>query len=424
MVFHALLWLADSGPAMLVSTCCSANLKKALINQLPSITMNTLLPPDPAELSHIQRLCEKTEPYLMTDELDALFVHAFRESISWHQQKNSFYGALLAQEGFAVDGLQFIEDLQQLPFIHANFFKTHQTLSIDREHVVEHLTSSGTSGQKSQMFFDEWSIKSARRMVRFIYDSYGFITPEQEVNYLLFAYEPTRNFKVGTTNTNLFLTSFAPPREIFFALRHMSGSYEFDRFGTLQTLQKYEEQGLPVRIQGFPSFTYFTLKLMEEMDIRLKLHPDSLVLFGGGWKGYADQEISKDQLYAMLHERLGLLPYRIRDAYGSVEHSIPYIECSGHHLHVPVWSRLFVRDVKTLDVLGYGEPGMMNFITPYLTSVPAISVLMGDMGILHPPSDCSCGAQTPFFTVQGRAGMSKNKSCAISASELLKKRGV
>lgn len=386
--------------------------------------MSTLLPPDPSRLHHIQRLCEKREPYLTTGDNDALFMNAFKEIVAWHQDYNPFYAALLEQEDVTVDVLQDIEGLQKLPFIHANFFKTHQTLSIDKENVIEHLTSSGTSGQKSQMFFDEWSIKSARRMVRFIYDAFGFNTPEQEVNYLLFAYEPTRGFKVGTTNTNVFLTSFASPRELFFALRHMGGSYEFDRFGTLRALQKYEDQGLPVRIQGFPSFTYFTLKLMEEMDIKLKLHPDSLVLFGGGWKGYASQEISKTQLYAMLHERLGLLPERIRDAYGSVEHSIPYIECSQHHLHVPVWSRLFIRDVKTLEVLDYGESGMMNFVTPYLTSVPAISVLMGDMGTLYPSSECSCGARTPFFEVQGRAGMSQNKSCAISASELLKKKGV
>jgi hypothetical protein len=66
----------------------------------------------------------------------------------------------------------------------------------------------------------------------------------------------------------------------------------------------------------------------------------------------------------------------------------------------------------------------MNFITPYITSVPAISVMMGDLGVMHRANECGCGAKTPFFEVLGRAGVSQNKSCAVSASELLKKRGV
>ncbi len=384
--------------------------------------MLSLHPPDRQCLASVQQLCEYDVPYASGPELDLLFVKAFQEILRWHAEHNTFYQTLLEREGFVPETIQTIDDLHRLPFIHANFFKLHETVSVDRETITEHLTSSGTSGQKSQMFFDEWSILSGRRMVDFIYDHNGFNTPEQEANFLLLAYEPHEGFKVGTTNTNIFLTSFARPGEIFFALRATGGGHEFDRFGTVERLEKFADQNLPVRIHGFPSFMYFTLKQMEEMDISLRLHPESLVMFGGGWKGYGDQQIPKEQLYNLINERLGIPLARIRDAYGSVEHSIPYIECSHHRLHVPVWSRLFVRDVKTLAVVDYGEAGFMNFVTPYITSVPAVSVMMGDMGVPHPPG-CPCGARTPWFEVLGRAGLSRNKSCAVSASELLKKRG-
>jgi len=386
--------------------------------------MNKLTPPDKLKLKSVQKLCENSNPYEHSDELDKLFLEAFKEIVTWHKENNTFYASLINQNETDISKIKSIEDLHGLPFIHANFFKMHETVSIDKENIFEHMTSSGTSGQKSQMFFDEWSIKSARRMVEFIYDKYGFNTPNVEANYLLLAYEPLKDFKVGTTKTNIFLTSFAKPKEVFFALRQTNATHEFDRFGTVKKLQEYAEQKLPVRIHGFPSFMYFTLKQMKEMDIKVTLHPDSLVMFGGGWKGYANEQIPKEQLFNLIHERLGIQTDRIRDAYGSVEHAIPYIECGQHHLHVPIWSRLFIRDVKTLDVLGYGKPGFMNFVTPYITSVPAISVMMGDLGILHPASECSCGAKTPFFEILGRAGASQNKSCAVSASELLKKRGV
>ena len=376
------------------------------------------------DLKSVHSLCNTKTPYIQNSENDKLFIDAFKEIINWHKQNNSFYFKLLEKNSFDMEKLQKIEDLHDLPFMHANFFKLHESISVERDTIVEHLTSSGTSGQKSQMFFDEHSITSARNMVKYIYELYGFNTPEVENNYLLFAYEPRVNFKVGTTNTNIFLTSFAKAKNIFFALRNSGDTHEFDKFGVVAKLQEYEKEGIPVRLQGFPSFTYFTLKLMQEMNIKVKLHKDSLVIFGGGWKGYASSEISKTELYELLHTVLGINKENIRDAYGSVEHSVPYIECKNHHLHIPIYSRLFIRDVKTLEVLGYNKRGFMNFVTPYLTSVPAISVMMGDIGILREASRCSCGAQTPYFEILGRAGTSKNKSCAVSASELLKKRGV
>ena len=146
-----------------------------------------------------------------------------------------------------------------------------------------------------------------------------------------------------------------------------------------------------------------------------------MTLLGGGWKGYADKQISKLELYALVEEMLGIPEANCRDGYGSTEHSVPYFECPNHRFHISVYSRMFVRDVKTLKPLPYGEAGFANFVTPHLLSVPAVSVLMGDMAVLHPAEECGCGIHTPFMEIIGRAGTSKGKSCAITASELLKR---
>ena len=104
-----------------------------------------------------------------------------------------------------------------------------------------------------------------------------------------------------------------------------------------------------------------------------------------------------------------------------VEHCIPYIECQFHQFHVPVWSKVFIRDVKNLVPLPYGQKGFLHFVSPYITSVPAASVLMGDLASLHEGSQCPCLLETPYFIVHGRAGLSNNKSCAVAAAELLGK---
>ncbi len=386
----------------------------------------TLLVPDTKLLSSVQKICDINTPYLNTVEIDNLFVEAMIQIISWHRSKNSFYNKLCKINNFSQSGVKCIEDLQEMPSIHANFFKTHEVPSISKKDVEITLTSSGTTGQKSQMFFDNWSINSGRRMVDFVYDYYKWNNPDTKTNYIISNYEPEIGSTRGTTNTSHYLSRYAPQNEMFYLLRSKgNGKHEFDIFGAVDALQRYNEQGFPVRVIGFPSFFYFVLKHMSDNGIPpLKLSPKSLIFTAGGWKGYADQQISKKEFAQMIESQLGIPNDRIRDGYGSVEHSVPYIECPNHNLHFPVWSRGFIRDTYSMKVLGYNKPGFLCFVTPYITSVPAISVIMGDLAVMHKSSECSCNINTPYIEILGRAGISKNKSCAVSASELLKKESI
>lgn len=375
--------------------------------------------PDSHALKNIQTLCDINSPYDYSLADDELFLLAMRENISWHCERSSFYRNLCQKEKFSIDQLRTIQDLVKVPHVFANFFKRNVVKSIGEDDVTLHLTSSGTTGQKSQMFYDEWTIKSAQRMVEWIFNYYGWITPDQKTNYLLYTYEPEEGSKLGTAYTDNFLCEFAPVKEVKYALRYMGvgKGHKFDIFGCIEQLKKYEAEGSPVRIFGFPAFLYFTLSHMKEVGMApLKLNPDSLVFLGGGWKGNQDKAIEKQEFYQLAEEMLGIPNARLRDGFGSVEHCIPYVECDEHHFRVPIYSRILIRDVKTLKPLPPGEMGYLNFISPYITSVPAMNVLMGDLAIYHEGDEKN---PTPWFEIVGRAGTSKNKSCAIKASELL-----
>lgn len=386
------------------------------------MTTNKLTVPSTQELARLQELCDLTTPYSFSDQNDQLFVKAMAEAVRWHAERNRLYARLIEKRRFDPGELRTIDDCASVPFILANFFKSHEVVSVDRQAISVHLTSSGTTGQKSQMFFDNWSLGSAQRMVDWIFGFYGWNTPTQKVNYLLYSYEQKPGMKLGTAYTDNFLCKYAEAHEVFSAIRFVSKEkHEFDGFGTLAVLQRYAEQGLPVRIFGFPAFLSFTINQMRDLGFeRLKLSPDSLVFLGGGWKGHQDKAISKPELYAMVTEYLGIPNERIRDGFGSVEHCVPYIECRHHNFHIPIWSRVFIRDVKTLAPLPAGEKGFLHFVSPYITSVPANSVLMGDLASWHKADECACGLDAPYFVIHGRAGISKNKSCAVAAAELLK----
>ena len=199
----------------------------------------------------VQRFCAHTTPYLPEAHTDAQFIAAMRDLTRWHQQRSPWYRALLAQQGVQVDALTTLDDLVALPPVHANFFKQHEVLSVPEDAVALHLTSSGTTGQKSQMFFDAFTIGNARRMVDDVMQARG-VASSTPANYLVNAYEPYEGLRVGTSNTNQYLMRYAPPAKVFWSLRAVGeGQHEFDAFGALAALQDYAQDGVPARIIGF-----------------------------------------------------------------------------------------------------------------------------------------------------------------------------
>ncbi|MFC7422198.1 acyl-protein synthase [Iodobacter arcticus] len=373
-----------------------------------------------ASLVHVDALCAIESPYRTDAACDQLFNAAMRELTEYHCDESPGYAQWLASNGWDKAKLENVNDWSSLPPLFANYFKRRLVLSKAGEEALE-LTSSGTSGQKSRMRYDERSLGAAQAMVDRIFDLYGWNTPDTPCNYLLLSYEPAGAITLGTAYTDQFLCKYAPINRAVYALRHNGHGNEFDPFGVIRALQEFAEEGLPVRIFGFPAFLWFALERMREMGYpALKLHPDSLVFLGGGWKTHADQAIPKALLYQRLGEQLGIPDVRCRDGYGAVEHPVPYIECPKHHFHIPSYARAYIRHPATLDTQPYGARGFLHFVSPYITSSPAHSVVMSDLAILHPGHSCSCGIETDWFELLGRAGTSKSRSCALAASELIK----
>lgn len=351
---------------------------------------------------------------------ETLFVEAMRESVEHHRTHCEFYEKLLKDRGFSSEQIKSIDDCAKIPTITAQFFKHHQVLSVKKEEIEIHATSSGTQGQKSQIFLDSESIKLGTQMIIKAIKYQGFISIIP-TNYIILAYEPKEGNDMGNVKVALGMTRFAPAKEKVFALRPIGDKYEIDYFGIIDAFKRFNGQKLPVRILGFPSYLYMLLKMMKDSGMKpLKLNKRSLVLTGGGWKKFNDIAIDKNELYEMVEEFLGIPAKNCRDFYSAVEHSVAYPECEKHHMHVPIWSRVIIRHVKTLEPLGFNQPGFLSFIGPLVSSVPISSIVMGDMAVLKDGKDCGCGIDTPYFEILGRAGTAKARSCAVAALEYVK----
>ncbi|HGN0867902.1 TPA: acyl-protein synthase [Providencia alcalifaciens] len=365
----------------------------------------------------VDELCKLNQPYHCTAASELLFHHAMQELVFFHIKNTPKYAQWLIKHHISPENPQ-INSWGDLPPIFANYFKHNLLVSHTGNDALE-LTSSGTMGQKSRMRFDERSINALLNMVDHIFQYYDWVTPKTPCNYLLLSYEPVDSITLGTTYTDQYLCKYAPIKQVVYALRHTGKGHQFDPLGVIQALQRFSLDEAPVRILGFPAFIWFVLEMMQDMQLPpLTLPPDSLTLFGGGWKTYAEQEIPKTTLYQRLTKQLGIINERCRDGYGAIEHGVPYIECIHHHFHLPVYAKAWVRDTYSFEIKGYGESGFLQLVSPYITSCPAHSILMSDLAILHRGAECGCGLGTDWFQLLGRATQHKTRSCALAASEL------
>jgi len=282
---------------------------------------------------------------------------------------------------------------------------------------VLRLTSSGTRGQKTQIWFDRESLERCQAQLSVLWEEEGLLSHEP-TNYLMFVYDPREAKDLGIAFSDTNQQRFAPAARVFYAVRQgAAGAWEFRKADTLRTLREYAAEGKPVRLFGIPSFIY---EFVAELQEPVRLPPGSWMVTGGGWKAAEDKKVSRDFFRQRARQMLGLPRENIRDGYGMAEHCAPYLECREHRFHVPVYNRVYVRDPRTLAVLPPGRPGLLELITPWNAMMPNLAILSTDMGMID-PKPCLCGADSPTFSLLGRGGLTKHKGCAIHAGEIVRR---
>lgn len=354
----------------------------------------------------------QTDPFDFRDENSSLFVESFRENALFHYQNHEFTGKLWDFFDAHPNNILKEEDLESIPYTMVHLFKEHEFCSVPRDQVALTLTSSGTGGQKSVQFLSQESLDNVKKLALNIHQSLGMVTGNT-YNYLCFTYDPKVAHDLGTAFTDELLTNFTKKNEVYYAIEWRADKkcFELNEEGVLTALERFAASELPCRILGFPALLY---NLILKHNIKVDLGSDSWLQTGGGWKNHEDKEISKSDFRKFIFERLGIPEAHQRDLFGMVEHGIPYVDCSHGNLHIPNYSRVFIRDPKTLKILPDGEIGLAHFLCSYNFSYPAMSLLTTDYART---GVCSCGLGGKILELKGRAGVSKHKGCAIAALE-------
>lgn len=347
-----------------------------------------------------------------------LFLGAVRENCEYHYRNNAKYRAILDDRGFLPDMLQNYEDIARLPFIPTLIFKNHEVYSMSARRMLINATSSGTGGKFSRIGFELGGLMNGFKMVLKVVNFRGLFSL-CPANYVVFGYRPHSDNHTAVTKTAFGATWFTPSLHRTYALKYADGRYVPDLDGVVKAIQKYAKSRLPLRFMGFPSYTYFTMRLLDERGIYLKLPKNSKLMLGGGWKQFYREAVDKEEFYALAKKVFGIDDCDIIEFFGAVEHPILYCDCSNHHFHVPVYSRVIIRDVNTLKPVPNGQMGLVNLISPMIKATPILSVMTDDLGVLHDGAECGCGLNSPYLEIIGRVGLKDIKTCAAGAAELL-----
>lgn len=345
---------------------------------------------------------------------DRFFLRAMNESFAWHFLGCPQYRERCLQVGVTPGDIRTIEDLPRIPYVFVSVFKRNTLITGDPAKVKLSLTSSGTGGERSAIHLDARSLRRIRRIVHNIYRSLK-MTSREVTNYLAFTYDPAVAKDLGTAFSDELLTRLTRVGQVHYAIRRLGDEWVLDREACYDALERFEREGSAFRMLGFPAHAWEVLQGYErERGRTLRFPSRSFVLTGGGWKTLGDVEIPKGTFRREVARILGIPEDHIRDLYGMVEHGVPYTECEAGRMHVPLHSRVFVRDPGTLQ---RADRGIFHFLTPYLSSFPALSLLTTDVG--HLEASCPCGRKAPVLVLEGRGGVTRHRGCAIAALDIL-----
>ena len=366
------------------------------------------------DMKYRKRLFSVKDPYCFDDDL---FMNAVCENFLHLTEKCENYQKIAEYYGVKAAKLNSIDKLSDLPVLPTLLFKK-QRISCKGPYIIR-ATSSGTSGNFSDIPFDLSGLLCGLKMVLKIAPMRNLIS-SKPCHYVLMGYKPHTGNRTAVVKTAFGATLFTPALSRTYILKYKNGGYSPDFEGVLAALKKHESSRFPTRFMGFPSYTYFLMKLMEERSIFLRLPKDSKILLGGGWKQFYAEMTDKNELYRLAEKVFGISENNIVEFFGAVEHPILYCDCPKHHFHVPAYSRVIIRDADTLEPLPLGETGLVNLITPMIAKTPLLSIMTDDIGILHSAEECGCGIKTPFLEIIGRTAPEDIKTCAAGAEELMK----
>jgi hypothetical protein len=315
---------------------------------------------------------------------------------------------------------QVVEQWTQIPAVPTAAFKELELTSLAPGDRTKIFHSSGTTGQKpSRHFHNAESLAvyeaSLLEWFQFYFGDAG------ELVFLT----PNPNAAPNSSLVHMFETlrqKFGLPESAFTGKLSDDDSWAVDFAATVQKLKTSCDTGKSLTLLGTAFSFVHLLDYLAENNLQFQLPESSSVMETGGYKNRS-RILPKEELHALITERLGIAPGKIICEYGMSElSSQAYSQARGARrealgkmmsspapkassptpFYFPPWVRLQIISPETGREVADGETGLLRiFDLANVFSVAAIQT--EDLGIC-----CGDG-----FELIGRAQLAEPRGCSL-----------
>ncbi|MBN1429557.1 MAG: hypothetical protein JXB07_14380 [Anaerolineae bacterium] len=240
----------------------------------------------------------------------------------------------------------------------------------------------------------------------------GNQTLEQEIAPLFrrhyFLYETTLSSTVLRLVARGWKTDIE--REQLHALQEVVVERKEQNYGTLiERIQASTAAGQKIFIFGTTHQFKELSDLILARNETLAMKEGSIILFGGGWKSFTGDHVSRDCLIPLMTKAFNLPEDRIIEGYSMTEINAFTLRCNFGRFHIPPFIEPVIFDEQLQVADGNDLVGVFGFLDALATAYPGF-IISGDK--VHFVNDeCECGLSGPAVTKIGRATFREVKGC-------------
>lgn len=322
------------------------------------------------------------------ENTDRLFFDAINEAFHWHINNCQDYKAFLMENGIADFKSKYSSD--QIPPLLVDIFKQFRIISVSEKQIKIEITNE----KNDKLLLDARSYKRLVKIYENIFTSLNLTDFNQKVNYLCLTFDSKFSLNSESNFYYDLLTGLTAHRSVYYAVRYnkKENTFCFNSEGAAKKLIDFSCHSEPVRIIGNIDYLMQTLNWLKNNNVNLKLPQKSCVFVF--YNDTKDRDYL-DSIKEICKSILDISVENIRSIFILPEQGIPYISCKCGYFHVPVYADAFVLEPESLSMVDAGEKGLLNLLTPYISSYPGISLLTTYKAILE--ENCPCGLNSKAF---------------------------
>lgn len=329
-------------------------------------------------------------------------------------QNNKFIKNFFERQQVEIDK---ISGLQEVPAVPVQMFKYFDLSTCPKGDISMVLQSSGTTSSiKSRVPLNKITMANQTKALNSTLADY---LGQNRKIFLVIDHEginnPSKEISARTAGVR-GLSAFS--KKIFYLLKEEDGKLSLNLPAIKEVGENFS--GEEVYVFGFTYIIWSVfMKQLRENPGSVKFNfKDVKIFHSGGWKKMEEEKISKDEFSEKIAEIFGVAKKSVHDFYGMAEQTgIIFIDCEYGFKHVPNFSQVIVRDIKTQKPCPINEIGLIEVMSVLSDSYYGQAILTEDKGYILGIDNCPCGRKGRYFNFVTRLQKAELRGCGNTFRE-------